>query len=161
MNDCDANMTSMNDCDANMTNVKRARSETADNDVPLKRQRVEYERFEEWRARYVDDPSHPPIKVECKFSNNIMICLGGVRAPFPTEAELRATFEKYGPIKWIRFSDLNENVSSPNFGRPWFAFITFACELDAQLAREGENWRWQRLKEERERKALLASSLPQ
>ena len=158
-------MISMNDYDANMANEKRTRSETngADNDAPLKRQRVErdrlaveYERFQEWCASYVDDPSLPPIEV--------LICNNTVYAShltaFQTEEVLRATFEKYGPIECVFFG-LNENASSPNFGKPTRACIKFARDGDSLLARDGERWRRWRLEEEREREALLASSLPQ
>ena len=159
-------MISMNDYDANMANEKRTRSETngADNDAPLKRQRVErdrlaveYERFQEWCASYVDDPSLPPIEVLICPSNTVY---ASHLTAFQTEEVLRATFEKYGPIECVFFG-LNENASSPNFGKPTRACIKFARDGDSLLARDGERWRRWRLEEEREREALLASSLPQ
>jgi uncharacterized short protein YbdD (DUF466 family) len=181
-------MISMNDYDANMANVKRTpptpppqtlqsleeiekmvvEEHLGDLDrtllllkkgVPVQRDRlaVEYERFQEWCASYVDDPSLPPIEVLICPSNTVY---ASHLTAFQTEEVLRATFEKYGPIECVFFG-LNENASSPNFGKPTRACIKFARDGDSLLARDGERWRRWRLEEEREREALLASSLPQ
>jgi hypothetical protein len=110
-----------------------------------------YQRFQEWCASYVDDPSLPPIEVshfsKWVFANNL--------TALPTEAVLRATFGKYGPIELVAFG-LNENESSPYFGKPTRASIRFARDGDSKFARDGERWR--RLRLEQERKALLAPS---
>lgn len=161
-------MISMNSSDANMAGEKRdrsetddngVRSETDDNGVPLKRQRpppppwvVEYERFTEWCANYVDDPSLPPIQV---MTHGNLVRTRDDLTSLQTEAVLRATFEKYGPVESVSIIT-NKIVLSPNFGKPHFAWIKFARDGDSALAREGESWRRRHMREKREREALLA-----
>ena len=161
-------MISMNSSDANMAGEKRdrsetddngVRSETDDNGVPLKRQRpppppwvVEYERFTEWCANYVDDPSLPPIQV---MTHGNLVRTRDDLTSLQTEAVLRATFEKYGPVESVSIIT-NKIVLSPNFGKPHFAWIKFARDGDSALARDAENWRRRHMREKREREALLA-----
>ena len=139
-------MISMNSSDANMAGEKRDGSETYDQLA------AEYARFEEWRDSHVDDPSLPPIQV---MTHGNLVRTRDDLTSLQTEAVLRATFEKYGPVEhvWII---TNKIVLSPNFGKPHFAWIKFARDGDSALARDAENWRRRHMREKREREALLA-----
>jgi hypothetical protein len=152
-------MTSMNDSDANMVDEKRTRSETNggdnDNEVPPPLQVVGPSRFEQWRANYIDDPRYPPIEV-VKLSNSV-IATREILTPFQTEAVLRATFEKYGPIEQVNMRHYGKVLR-----RGW---IKFVHKDDAHFAWRCEWWRLflqhnvdEAMAEAREREALLAPS---
>ena len=152
-------MTSMNDSDANMADEKRTRSETnggdKDNEVPPPLQVAGSSRFEQWRVSYIDDPRYPPIEV-VKLSNSV-IATREILTPFQTEAVLRATFEKYGPIEQVNMRHYGKVLR-----RGW---IKFVHEDDAHFAWRCEWWRLflqhnvdEAMAEAREREALLAPS---